>query len=161
MGPTLAHGDDINRKGWYPILLQAMCDNQYIITDLNVGWPGKVHNAMVFGNSELYYKGENNWTKQLRLPDKQVSMPVVIVADAAYSEVMAAKAIYAHCLPLEAQKHFNYRLRCARMTIENTFGRWRWLMKRMDVDIVDISIVLTTCAILDNMRNAPRTRHGS
>ena len=85
MGPTLAHGDDINRKGWYPILLQAMCDNQYIITDLNVRWPGKVHNAMVFGNSELYYKGENNWTKQLRLPDKQVSMPVVIVADAAYT----------------------------------------------------------------------------
>ena len=35
-----ANGDYENRKGWYSIILQAVCDHNYIITDINDGWPG-------------------------------------------------------------------------------------------------------------------------
>lgn len=42
IAPSLAHGDYLNRKGFYSIPLQALCDHQYIITDLNVGWHGNL-----------------------------------------------------------------------------------------------------------------------
>ena len=51
--PESARGEYVNRKGWYSIILQAVRDHNYIIIDMNVGWPGRVHDARVFGNSEL------------------------------------------------------------------------------------------------------------
>ena len=60
IAPESAHGDYVNRKGWYSIIPQAVCDHNYIIIDMNVGWPGRAHDARAFGNSELYYKGETN-----------------------------------------------------------------------------------------------------
>ena len=47
IAPESAHGDYVNRKGWYSIILQAVRDHNYIITDLNVGWPGQVQDARV------------------------------------------------------------------------------------------------------------------
>ena len=49
IAPESAHGDYVNRKGWYSIILQAVCDHNYIMTNKNVGWPGRVHDARVFG----------------------------------------------------------------------------------------------------------------
>ena len=49
IAPESAHGDYVNRKGWYSIILQAVCDHNYIITDMNVRWQGWVHDARVFG----------------------------------------------------------------------------------------------------------------
>ena len=51
IAPESAHGNYVNRKGWYSIILQAVCDYNNIITDMNVGWPGRVHDARVFENS--------------------------------------------------------------------------------------------------------------
>ena len=89
IAPESAHGDYVNRKGWYSIILQAICDHNYSITDMNVGWPGRVHDARGFGNSELYYKVETNdlftlKTKKLVCPSKEIAMPIVLLGDAAY-----------------------------------------------------------------------------
>ena len=89
IAPESAHGDHMNRKGWYSIILQAVCDHNYIITDMNVGWPGRVHDARVFGNSGLYYKGETNdlfpqKTKKLVCPGKEIAMPIFLLGNAAY-----------------------------------------------------------------------------
>ena len=64
IAPESARGDYVNRKGRYSIILQVVCDHNYIITDMNVGWPGWVHDARVLGNSELYYKGETGVSQQ-------------------------------------------------------------------------------------------------
>ena len=87
--PKSAHGDYVNRTDLYSIILQAVCDHNYIITDMNVGWQGRVQDARVFGNSELYYKREtNDWfpqkTKKLVCPGKEITMPIVLPWDAAY-----------------------------------------------------------------------------
>ena len=59
--PTLLnHTDFYNRKGWYSIILQAVVNHEYLFRDINVGWPGSVHDARVFVNSQLYNRIQNN-----------------------------------------------------------------------------------------------------
>ena len=52
--PLLNHTDYFNRKGWYSMLIQAVVDHRYLFRNINVGWPGSVHDARVFVNSALY-----------------------------------------------------------------------------------------------------------
>ncbi|CAM4435498.1 unnamed protein product [Lepidochelys olivacea] len=46
-------GQYINRKGYFSMVLQALVDHKGRFTDINVGWPGKVHDASMFRNSGL------------------------------------------------------------------------------------------------------------
>lgn len=43
----------INRKGYYTVQMQIICDKQRKIRDIFVGWPGSVHDSRVFRNSPL------------------------------------------------------------------------------------------------------------
>ena len=47
--PENSYGDYLNRKGWYSLILQGVCDYKYVFTDINIWWPGRVHDA----NSEI------------------------------------------------------------------------------------------------------------
>ena len=99
------------------------------MTDMNVGWLGRVHGERVFENSELYYKGETNdlfpqKTKKMVCPGKDKAMPIVLLGDAAYPLKTWLLKPYTNRANLTAaQMVFNYRLSRARMTIESTFGR--------------------------------------
>ena len=53
--------------------------------DINVGWPGKVHDARMFSNSGLYKKANRgtlfpNWTSKMG----SIYVPLVILGDPAY-----------------------------------------------------------------------------
>ena len=52
--PALNHTDYYNQKGWYSIILQGVVDHEYLFYDVYVGWPGSVHDALVFGNSTAF-----------------------------------------------------------------------------------------------------------
>ena len=56
--PALNHTDYYNRKGWYSVTVQTVVDHRYIFRDINVGWPGSVHDAGVLANSSLFRKAE-------------------------------------------------------------------------------------------------------
>ncbi|KAK4876905.1 hypothetical protein RN001_009411 [Aquatica leii] len=43
----------INRKGFYSIQMQVVCDHNRKIRDVFIGYPGSVHDARVFRNSPL------------------------------------------------------------------------------------------------------------
>ena len=49
-----------NRKGFHSINLQGIVDHEMMFTDYYVGWPGSVHDARVFRNSEIYDLATNS-----------------------------------------------------------------------------------------------------
>ena len=57
--PQNCLADYHNRKGWHSIILQGLVENTGCFTDINVGWPGRVHDSRVLQNSELYAKAES------------------------------------------------------------------------------------------------------
>ncbi|KAG6933192.1 hypothetical protein G0U57_019658, partial [Chelydra serpentina] len=54
LGPEHQGSQYINRKGYFSMVLQALVDHKGRFTNINVGWPGKVHDARVFKNSGLF-----------------------------------------------------------------------------------------------------------
>jgi len=50
------------------------------------------------------------------------------------------------------QKQFNYQLSKDRVVVEHCYGRlkgrWRCLLKWLDVDICDVPTVVSTCCVL-------------
>lgn len=71
IAPRQTKADFYNRKGYYSVLLQVVVDHKLQFWDINVGWPGKVHDARVFANSSLFKKGQSGrlfpaWTEDFQ-----------------------------------------------------------------------------------------------
>ena len=150
--------DYYNRKGYYSILMQAVADHRYCFTDINIGWPGSVHDARVFKNSQLYLRASQgtlipaNCYKVMN----GVRVPLIILGDSAYPLSKWLMKPYSDNGHLSSStKDFNYRLSRARIVIENAFGRlkgrWRCLLKQNDTDLYYLPNVIAACATLHNM----------
>ena len=112
--PPEHHVDYFSRKGWYSIILQALVDDNYCFRDINVGWPGSVHDTRVFTNSELYLKGnsktlfEPNTTRD----SNGTEIPLFILGDPAYPLLRWLMKLYPQRGNItQAQWNFNYRPR--------------------------------------------------
>ena len=124
LAPEEFHNNYFDRKGWHFIILQGVVDAQYCFTDINVGWPGSVHDARVFSNSDVYKKGQNGTlfcanTKRLG----GVDIPVHLIGDPAYPLLKWLMKPYSDSGRLtQPQRTVNYRLSQARNVVENAFG---------------------------------------
>ena len=150
------HTDYYNCKGWYFMIIQAIIDHEYIFRDICIGWPGSVHDARVFINSLIYKK----ITEDDILENEEVQtiggcqVPVCIVGDSAYPLLSWVMKPFDDTATSE-QKYFDYRLSSARMVVENAFGRlkgrWRRLLKKIDMAIENVPTVIAACCILHNL----------
>ena len=52
--PTRNQESYWNRKNYHSIQTQIICDNQCKIIDVFIGFPGSVHDALVFSSSFIY-----------------------------------------------------------------------------------------------------------
>ena len=116
-------------------------------------WPGKVHDALVLANSTLYTVA-NFPPATRRLCG--VDVPLVILGDPAYPLLpWLMKPYVEHNHTSADQKLFNYRESRARMVVENSFGRlkgrWRCLLKRLDVKLESVAAIVAACTVLHNM----------
>ena len=149
--------DYFNRKGHHSILLQGLVYHKYRFMDINVGWPGSVHDARVLANSKLYQKGERGELFPYIAKEMSgVSVPLVVLGDPAYPLLQWIMKPYSDNGRLTRQQSvFNYRLSRARVVAENAFGRlkgrWRCLLKRNDCHISRMPTIVTVCAILHNI----------
>ena len=96
------------------------------------------------------------------LPDSKEQIngkdvPLVVIGDPAYPLLpwlMKAYPNNSHAMPCHVtheQKQFNYRLSKARVVVEHSYGhlkgRWRCLLKRLDVDVRDVLELVTACML--------------
>lgn len=156
--PHDSPSDYFNRKSFYSIIMQAVVDSRCCFMDVNIGWPGKVHDARVLSNSSFFRKANEgslfpNWKRRIN----GVDVPLLILGDPAYPLLPWLIKCYPETGNLSPEaSHFNYRQSRARMVVENAFGRlkgrWRCLLKRMDyTDIGTIINVVGCCVVLHNI----------
>ena len=126
--PQQNHASYIKRKSYHSIVMEALVDSNYIFRDIVVGTLGSVHSARVFSNSQLYALGCSGRLFPSELKEEILGQEVhpVILADPAYPMLnWLLKAYPENVNTPRIQMRFNYRLSRARMTVENTFRRWK------------------------------------
>ncbi|CAM5111973.1 unnamed protein product [Natator depressus] len=132
LAPEHQAGDYINRKGYFSIVLQALVDHKGRFTNINVGWPGKVHDARIFRNSGLFQKlQEGIFFPDQKITIGDVEIPIVILGDSAYPLMPWLMKPYTGSLD-SSKELFNYRLSKCRMVVECAFGHLKacWLLWR-------------------------------
>ena len=132
-------------------------DHKGRFIDIYVGWPGRVHDARVFANSSLFKRGQSktllpNWVKSI----SGKNIPLVFLGDPAYPLLDWLMKAFPDSGNLTAnQKQFNYCLSRARVVVEHAYGRlkgrWRCLMKRLDVSVCDVPELVAACCVLHNV----------
>lgn len=145
-----------NRKGDYSIILQGVVDHRMRFWDINVGRPGKIHDARVFSLSSLYELGSAgtllpHWTETF----EGVDVPLCLLGDSAYPLLTWLMKPYPEGGGVTPQQlNFNHRLSQACMTVERAFGRlkgrWRCLIKECDAHITFVSRIVSACCVLHN-----------
>ncbi|CAM5075807.1 unnamed protein product [Natator depressus] len=155
LGPDHQGSQYINCKGCFSMVLQALVDHKRRFTNINVGWPGTVHDTRVFRNSGLFKQLQEG----IYFPDQKITagdaeMPVVIFGDPAYPLMPWLMKSYTGTLD-SSKELFNYRLSKCRMVVECAFGclkgRWRSLLTRSDLSKTNIPIVIAVCCMLHNL----------
>ena len=157
ISPEYCPADYFNRKGWHSIIMQGVVNHLGQFTDVYVGWPGRVHDARVLVNSNLFHKG----TSGTLFPDSVrricgKDVPIVLIGDPAYPLLpWLIKAFPDNGSLSQQQRTFNYRLSNARVIVEHSYGRlkgrWRCLLKRIDVDIGSVPTLVSACTVLHNI----------
>ena len=84
--PHENHYDYFSYKMKYPINVQAICDCNGRFTDVDIKWPGSLHDARDFANSEVqkgYTKGKFKlYCVELMQDDELI--PQILLGDPAY-----------------------------------------------------------------------------
>ena len=158
ISPQECPADYYNRKGWHSIILQGTVDHAGRFIDIYVGWPGRVHDARVFSNSSLYHRGQSNtlFPTDLKESISGRDIPLVLLGDPAYPLLQWLMKAFPDNGRLSCeQKVFNYCLSKARVVVEHSYGRlkgrWRCLLKRLDIDVKDASELVAACCVLHNI----------
>lgn len=139
----------------YSLNVQAVCDEAGLFTNVEIKWPGSVHDARVYSNSQLNKNFISNsfpiFNQELVPGD--LPIPPVLIGDPAYPLLPNIMKEYSICIESK-QVHFNNVMRTVRNQIECAFGRlkarWRILNRPLDVDLGFAVEMTYTCFILHN-----------
>ncbi|XP_047522885.1 uncharacterized protein LOC125061459 [Pieris napi] len=147
-----------NYKKYFSVVLQAVADANYKFVMVEVGGYGKQSDGGTFRASDLYQflnERELDIPSPAYLPNTQVSVPYVFLADEAYPlKTYLMKPFGGRDLTVD-QQNFNSRLSRARKTVECAFGRlyskWRLLSKSIETDIQLADKIVKTMCLLHNI----------
>ncbi|XP_058796474.1 putative nuclease HARBI1 [Phymastichus coffea] len=159
--PPNAGSQNFNYKGYHSIVLLAVCDANYLIRCVDIGAYGRRSDGGIFSDCVFGQKFESN---DMNVPEpapistqRPTPLPYCLVGD----EAFPAKSYMQRPYPKQnleiRQCIYNYRLSCARRTIENTFGilvnTWRVYHQAINASgRTTIEIVKTTVCLHNWLR---------
>lgn len=141
--PYYSHPEEyINRKKYYSINVQALCDSDCVFIDVVAAWPGSVHDSRIFKNSDLCR----------RLVSGQLNG--IILGDNGYG--LTPYLMTPFLLPRNSgESLYNKVHKKARCTIERSFGqlkkRFYCLGSIIRCKLERIPTIIVACFILHNL----------
>lgn len=142
--------DFINRKGRCSLNVQALCDFKCCLLDVDVQWPGSVHDARIFAKSSLNRKLRDGTVPKgpKIIVEGKDPVPICILGDPAYPLLPYLMKEFPSGGSNMMEQFFGYRLCASRMVIECAFGRlkawFRTLTSVMDINLSDLRTVVMT-----------------
>ncbi|XP_077521601.1 uncharacterized protein LOC144132813 [Amblyomma americanum] len=157
--PKESAPDYYNYKGWHSIVLLALVDHRYRFRYVNVGSPGRCHDAYIYQRSQLAEFIEGPTFQAPAVVFSGTAVPPLILCDQAFPLTTHLIKPYRNSAHLDADmKRLNYHLSKARRVIENAFGRlkarFRFCMKRMECSMDTAPLVIRACCTLNNICEA-------
>lgn len=135
----------VNRKGYYSLNCQMVCDSRMSFWNVVVRWPGSTHDSRIFENSNICQKLETGELQGTLLGDAGYACKPYLITP-------ISRPNYPN------QERFNTSQRQARGVIERAFGllKMRWGVlgpdSRLRFHNLDKSMaVIVACAVLHNL----------
>ncbi|XP_011688300.1 PREDICTED: putative nuclease HARBI1 [Wasmannia auropunctata] len=144
--------DSYNRKDFYSIILQGVCNHKGQFIDCYIGMPGRVHDARVFRRSPLFETLTNN----------VISEKFHLIGDSAYLLLINLMVPFKDNGHLRAaQTRYNDKLSSIRNIIERAFGLLKGKFRKLKyLDIADFElgnkIIAAACTLHNFIINRDR-----
>ncbi|KAL1445902.1 hypothetical protein MTO96_044756 [Rhipicephalus appendiculatus] len=156
VSPPEEHATDyFNYKGWYSMILLALVDHQYRFRYINVGSPGRCHDAFVYGRSDFRKLVESNFFKTPVSIIEGTTVAPIILCDQAFPLTANLQKPFANAVTGTRERMFNYQLSRTRRIVENAFGRlkarFRYTSKRMECKIKTAKQAIRAACVLHNI----------
>ena len=138
-----------NRTKCFTMNCQITAVNDLRFSSVDVGYPGKDHDARVFRASDLWFESGERVDKLFACPEYH------LVGDAAYPiKSYLLKPFRETGNLTQPQRTFNHRLSCVRVVSERAIGRWKGRFKRLKYldcrSPVKAHLIITATAVLHN-----------
>uniref|UniRef100_H3A810 DDE Tnp4 domain-containing protein n=1 Tax=Latimeria chalumnae TaxID=7897 RepID=H3A810_LATCH len=152
IAPRIRIRDFINRMNWASYILQAVVDDTGRFRNISCRIPGSAYDAAALMESELYQQLDSLPKAPVKL--EGVDIPLHLLGDAAYPLMPWLLKGYPGEPVTPEEESYNAYLGSAHLVIEDAFrrlkGRWRILLKRMEMDYRKVPLLVATCCILHN-----------
>lgn len=146
-----------NYKKTFSIVLLALVDAHCNFIAVHVGAYGKSSDGGIFANSSLgkaLQRGSLNVPENSTIPNTEIQVPYVIVADEAFPLKNYLMRPYPGDNLDDRKRNFNYRLSRARRTSENTFGiltqKFRLYNRRIQACPKNVDYIILASCLLHN-----------
>lgn len=150
--PHVGFRDFVNRKGWPSVILQAVVDHRGLFRDITCQHPGSCHDASVLADSALFKNMESALPQDI-FKFEDTHMKYMLLGDAAYGLLEQLLTPF-RSPPQGPKESFNVYHSSGRIVVEQAFGRlkgrFRCLLKRLDVHISFVPLIVATCCALHN-----------
>ena len=142
--PQGIRGDDyMNRKGYFSILLQGICDDEGKLIDYFIGPPGRLHDARMLKESDFFQDWQAKMENYFLLGDSAY-------ISAQFPFIITPKRDNGTLTDDDVAE--NVRISRGRVIIENVFGRMKCRWRRLrDLQnsraLIMVQIIMASCVL--------------